>query len=169
MLKILLCVLMILTTFHCGYKLAGTSSIIPAELKTIFIPDFGNKTTKFQASEFISNAIRDEFIQRTKLKLVNSITKADSKIEGKITGFKLSPVSYASDGNANLYEVLIVINLSFINLKTGEIIYKVSKLQFTDSYNLESGDSVGFENEALRKIAKRFASQTLIAIFTGID
>ena len=116
----------------------------------------------------MSDAFRNEFIDRTHLKLVNQGSEADSKIEGEIVGFKLTPVTYSADGHAQVYQVEITIKVTFINLKDNSIIFKKDNMSYSDHYSIEAGDSVSLERDAFLSISQKFASQTIQGIFTGI-
>ncbi len=91
-------VLMVFTFMFtsCGYQLAGFGKQIPGDIKTIVIPDFENKTTRIQAEQFVTFAVREEFIRRSELKLVRSRSNADSILEGEIVTFEVTPVSKQS-------------------------------------------------------------------------
>lgn len=154
---------------NCGYHLVGTARTIPKDIRSVCIPDFENNTVKFQAEQFVSNAIREEFIQRTKLILWPNRSKSDSVIEGIINTFKVTPISYSDSGEGNLYEIQVQISLKFINNLTKEIIFQKDNLSFTDTYRIDSGDALGLENMAVLRISKKFASEIVTAIFSGID
>ncbi|MGD2091722.1 MAG: LptE family protein [Candidatus Aminicenantes bacterium] len=160
---------------NCGYKLSGFSKQIPDHIKTIIIPDFENKTTRFQAEQFITFAVRDEFIKRSELVLVENESRADSILEGTITQFDVRPLSYAEDASANFYRVSISVSVRFIDLETSEIIFEGQNISFSDSYEIDIyGDAAGEfdaaedffsqETETLAKIAGEFASSLVTTI-----
>jgi hypothetical protein len=160
---------------NCGYKLSGFSKQIPDHIKTIIIPDFENKTTRFQAEQFITFAVRDEFIKRSELVLVENESRADSILEGTITQFDVRPLSYAEDASANFYRVSISVSVRFIDLETSEIIFEGQNISFSDSYEIDIyGDAAGEfdaaedffsqETETLAKIAGEFAASLVTTI-----
>lgn len=169
------CLAMGMVLTNCGYKLTGFSKQIPDHIKTIIIPDFENKTTRFQAEQFITFAVRDEFIKRSDLVLVEDESRADSTLEGTITQFNVRPLSYAEDASANFYKVSISVSVRFIDLKTNEIIFEGQNISFSDSYEIDVyGDAAGEfdaaedffsqETETLAKIAGEFASSVVTTI-----
>ena len=148
----------------CGYKVSGSGKYLPQDLKTIAIPDFENKTTKAQAEQFVTFAIRDEFIKRSSMKLVDRTDEADALLEGEIVKFTVRPLSYSYLGSANQYTVNITLNVTFINLKTNTIIYQKKNMTFTEDYEIESGDFFSQETEALQKISEKFAKGIVSAL-----
>ncbi len=154
----------VLVSAGCGYKVSGSGKYLPEDLKTIAIPDFENKTTKAEASQFVTFAIRDEFIKRSSMKLVNRTDAADALLEGEITKFTVKPLSYSYLGSTNQYTVNITLNATFINLKTNKIIYQNKNMTFTEDYEIESGDFFSQESEALQKISEQFAKGIVSAL-----
>jgi hypothetical protein len=148
----------------CGYRLSGTGRLFPGHIKSIFIPDFENKTTRYQAEQFVTFAVREEFIKRSKLVLVDGLTKADSLLEGVIKKFEVRPLSYGEDASANFYNIIILLAVKFVDLKTNNIIFEDIKLKFTKNYEIDSGDFFSQETEAIIKISEEFASSIVSTI-----
>jgi len=157
-------VLTVIVFTGCGYRLSGYGNQVPDYIKTIFIPDFENKTTRFQAEQFVTYAIRDEFIKRSSLSLVGDREKADSQLEGEISRFDVKPISSTRENTANLYKVRILLKVKFIDLKTNDIVYQDENLLFVDTYEIDTGDFFSQETETLKKIADKFASSVVTTI-----
>ncbi len=150
----------------CGYRLAGHGKQIPDHIKSIFIPDFENKTTRFQAEHWVTTAVREEFIQRSNLKLVSRDYNADAILEGEILSFKVKGISYSDEVSANLYQVSITLSVRFIDLKDNKIIFESERIKFSDSYDIDDQDSDFFsqETDTLIDIAERFADSVVTTI-----
>lgn len=156
--------LIILLQISCGYKLSGSGKYIPSDLKTIVIPDFKNNTTEYRAEHFVTFAIRDEFIKRSAMKLVDTTSGADSILEGTISRFDISPVNYTSLGSVDMFRVSIFLNVKLINLKNNKIVFEKKGMSFVGNYEIETSDFFSQERDALRKISKKFASSIVSAI-----
>jgi len=148
----------------CGYKVSGSGKYLPQDLKTIAIPDFENKTTKAEAEQFVTFAIRDEFIKKSSMKLIDRTDEADALLEGEIVKFTVKPLSYSYLGSANQYTVTITLNITFINMKTNTVIYRNKNMNFTEDYEIESGDFFSQETDALQKISEKFAKGIVSAL-----
>jgi outer membrane lipopolysaccharide assembly protein LptE/RlpB len=154
---------------NCGYRLSGFTQQIPDYIRSIAIPDFENKTTRFQADQFVTFAVKEEFIKRSKLILMDDTTSADSLLEGTINSFDVKPISYSENASANLYRVSITISVRFIDLKTSDIIFEGASINFNDTYSIESGEDINDdffsqETETLLKIAEEFAASVVTTI-----
>jgi TolB-like protein len=149
---------------QCGYRLSGRGRNLPPTARTIAIPDFRNQTSRPQAEQFITFAVRDEFIARSRLRLVESEAKADLVLEGKITAFSTTPISYSEAGAANLYEVRLVLDVRLIDTKTSEAFYQGTGLVFRETYETDAADFFSQETDSLARIAAKFASSIVSSI-----
>lgn len=149
---------------QCGYRLSGRGRNLPAGARTIAIPDFKNQTARQQVEQYITFAVRDEFIRRSRLLLADTARAADLVLEGKITAFTATPVSYSAAGAANLYEVRLSLDVSLIDTRTNELFYQGTGLTFRENYETDSGDFFSQETGSLVKIAAKFASSIVASI-----
>ncbi len=166
--SILLIVLLSSLLFNnCGYRLVGYGKQIPDHIKTIFIPDFDNKTTSVEAERFVTASVKEEFITRSRLRLVNNREDADAILEGRIESFRVVPISYADDATANLYQLNITVSARFIDLQNNKMIFEGENIKFTDAYEIDeqqADDFFTWQTELLEKIAERFAESVVVTI-----
>ena len=149
---------------NCGYRLSGYANTIPKYIKTIYIPHFKNKTNRIQAEEFVTNAIKKEFLRRTKLKLVNSVYNADAILEGEIVSFDVKPMSFDQNASSNEYRFSISLNIKLIDLKYKKPIYEGEKISYSDTYLTDTGDFFSRETEKLMELAEDMASSIVTTI-----
>lgn len=152
---------------NCGYKLAGFSTQIPEHVRSVYIPDFENKTTRYQIDQFITFAVREEFIKRSRLTLVDRQDYADAVVEGVITKFDVSPQSFSSEGSANIHKLTIEVSVRFIDLKTNNVIFESSGIDFVDTYKFndeEDDDFFSEETVTLKEVAEKFAESIVVSI-----
>jgi outer membrane lipopolysaccharide assembly protein LptE/RlpB len=154
----------LLSTISCGYQLAGRGNQIPDHIKSIYIPDFDNKTSLAQAEQFVTFAIRDEFIKRTRLKLIEDLSEADSSLEGEISNFIVKPLSSNRAAQSNLYNLRVRLKVRFVDLKTNQIIYENKTLSFSQQYTIDTGDFFSQSSEAMTKISTEFSASIVSII-----
>jgi TolB-like protein len=159
-----LLLLISLLNLQCGYRLSGRGRNLPATAHTIAISGFKNDTSRYQAERFITGAIKEEFIKRSRLRLTESITKADLILEGTISAFKTTPLSYTDRGTAERYEVSITINIRMIDMKKNELFYEGTGLVFRETYETDAADFFSQESGSLAKIAAKLASGMVTSI-----
>lgn len=155
----------------CGYKLTGYGGQIPENIRTILISDFDNKTPHADIERFVTFAVKDEFLKRSKLKPVQSVEVADSRLEGAIISFQVSPQSITGEGSANVYRLQIVLSVRLIDLTSNKILFDSQNVSFSDTYDYDSStpddpstDFFSQESSKLRDISSRFAESIVTTI-----
>jgi outer membrane lipopolysaccharide assembly protein LptE/RlpB len=169
------CLVLGMVTNNCGYRLSGFTRQIPDYIKSVIIPNFENKTTRLQVEQYITFAVKEEFIKRSDLNLVDDESRADAILEGTISRFQVTPLSYSDDASANFYRVTITVSVRFIDLKTNEVIFEGQDITYSDSYEFNVyGDDVtninaeedffSQETETIIKISEQFAASLVTTI-----
>ncbi len=161
---LLLAVMALLFTTGCGYRLSGRGRNLPPGAKTIAIPNFKNQTARPQAEQFVTFAVRDEFIKRSRLRLSEGTANADLFLEGTITDFTVTPVSYSDEGAANVYEIRLTLNVRLIDLRSSETFFQKNGQVFQETYETDTDDFFSQETESLTRIAAKFASSIVASI-----
>ena len=147
----------------CGYQLSGTGAFLPEHIQSVQIRNFQNKTSRVQAEQFVTFAVRDEFLRRSRLKLVEVVDQADAMLEGEILTFDVTPVSY-SDSAADKYQVRITLNMRLMDLKNGRVLFENQRLSYVDTYEIDSADFFSMETESLERVAREFAASVVTTI-----
>src|SRR3954465_10943370 len=75
----------------CGYSLAGRGSFLPDYIKTIGVPNFGNRTTVFNLETQLTQKVRSEFIGRGRYQIVPDSSNVDALLTGDVTGVAVQP------------------------------------------------------------------------------
>jgi hypothetical protein len=165
-----ICYLLLLAALlnaQCGYRLSGRGRNLPAGARTIAIPMFKNETPQYQAENFVTAAIRAEFITRSGLRLGESAEKADLVLAGRISAFSTTPIPDSDRGAAKRYEVRITIDVRLIDMKKNESFYEASGLVFREPYEAAAGDFFSLDGGSLSKIAAKFAAAAVTSILAN--
>ena len=159
-----LLLLLSLLTLQCGYRLAGRGRNLPAAARTIAILKFKNDTSRYPAEHFVTAAIRDEFIRRSRLRLIAAMGKADLLLEGGISAFETAPIAYTDRGTASMHELRITVRIRIIDMKKNELFYEGGALVFRTTYETDAADFFSQEPGALDKLAAKFAASIVTSI-----
>lgn len=156
----------------CGYSLAGRGSFLPAYIRTIGVPAFGN-TTAFQTVELIfTERVRIEFQSRGQYVVSPNDTGVDGIVRGTIVGLGAVPVGFTDQQLASRYRFTIIVSVAFEDVKQQKRLWENPALNFTDEYELASPSSIGAdasvflgqERAAVDRIATDFARTVVSAI-----
>ena len=146
-------ILMLLSTLSAcisiNYSFTGSST----DAKTISIDYFPNKAliVKPTLSQSFTEAVRDKFINQSKLELVPR--NGELHLEGEIVGYQVSPVAIQGNETAALNRLTIKVNVRFTNTLDDTQSFDQSFSQYEDysaSANLSS-----VEDELISQITQR--------------
>jgi Lipopolysaccharide-assembly len=151
----------------CGYRVAGTSDLLPPTLHTVSIPAFGNGTARYKITDVMPEAFAREFIAHTRYKVVSDPTKADMVLNGTILRYSFAPTVFDPiTQRANVADLYVTLQLSLVERATGKILYQRPSLTVKETYQI-SADPVQYFGEddiAVRRASERVAQQVVTSI-----
>ncbi len=162
------------TLTGCGYTLVGKASNLPADIESIYIVAFENRTTRAEIEQLITQALTEELVTRQRYQVAASAADADAVLEGSITRFASVPLTFDDQGRAQEYELNITASVVF--RRTGEVeepqsavLWSNDRYLFKEVYDL-SGDEATFfdrENIAMEEASERFAKTMVTDLLEG--
>ena len=126
----------------CGYALAGRGSTLPSYIKKVHIPPLENRTPVSRLETVLTDRIREEFIGRGKYEVVQDEAGADAQLKGEVVAFTLQTAGLNEQQLSSRYLVIIVLKVSFIDLKNKEVLWSNDALTFRDEYQFSTGGVV---------------------------
>jgi len=106
--------------FGCAYT---PVEILPKHIKSITVPNFINKTARYGIESKLTDAVIEEFIRDGHLSIAKK-KDADALLTGEIVTYVLEPLSYDATEVVEQYKLWVVVNLSFQDLTTGELLWE---------------------------------------------
>lgn len=159
---LLLTLVVALSGFGCmGYRLG---SMLPKDIRTVYIPTFVNKTTEPMIENATTDAAIREFQQDGSLKVVRNPEDADAILEVVLTSYTLDPISYdaTEKTTANEYRMTITASLFLKRRATGQIIVDRPSVYGDSTFpiagDFTSSQTIGLP-EAADKLAQRVVEQ----------
>jgi outer membrane lipopolysaccharide assembly protein LptE/RlpB len=154
----------------CGYALVGRASSLPPDIKAVYVAPLENKTTRAQLEQFLTSALTDELVTRRRFTIVRTAGDADAQLEGAVTQFRVTPVTFNNDGRATEYEITIVAAMTFERTSAEEaVVWENDRYLFRETYEIDESaeDFFDRENEAIVKAAQRFAESMVADLLEG--
>jgi hypothetical protein len=156
----------------CGYSLAGRGSFLPAYIRTIGIPAFGNTTPIQTVEQIFTEKIRAEFQNRGQYVVTAVETGVDGIVRGTITSISAYPVGFTDQQLARRFRFSIIVSVSFDDVKQQKRLWENPAVTFADEYELASASSIsldgaafiGQERAAVDRISTDFARTVVSAI-----
>jgi hypothetical protein len=159
-------VVLALLLSSCGYRVAGNTNLLPKSIHTIAVVPFGNGTTQYKLSPYLSEAVSRELVGRTGYAVVADPAKADATVSGGIANIFTSvttadPVS----GRGTGAQVTVLLQVRMIG-KDGKVLFNRPNLEFRERYEI-SVDPKQYLDEsqaALSRLSKDVARTVVSAI-----
>jgi len=150
----------------CGYHTTGSRAAkLPADVHTIAIPAFVNKTPQYKVEQLLTQSVVREFVSRTNYHIVNETSpEADATLTGIVTSASLYPVTYDSQtGRASSAMVTVGMNV-VLTARNGDVLWQNPNYSFREQYQISREVSSFFEesNPALQRLSRDFA-RTLVS------
>jgi outer membrane lipopolysaccharide assembly protein LptE/RlpB len=154
----------------CGYALVGRASSLPADIRAVYVAPLENETTRAQLEQFLTTALTDELVTRRRFTIVRTPGDADAQLQGAVTQFRVTPVTFNNDGRATEYEITIVAAMRF--QRTGDdeaMVWENDRYLFRETYEIDESaeDFFDRENEAIFQASQRFAESMVADLLEG--
>jgi len=153
-----------LMTSGCGYRLAG-KKLNNGEGRTIAVPTFANRTTTYRIEQRLTEAVRREFIRRTRFTVVPAET-GDVVVAGEVLNFAAVPIIFNEQGRGSSYSILVDLNVRLTDTQTGAVLFQNDRWTFRDVFELAqfSAEFVPEDTPAMDRLARRFASSLVASV-----
>jgi outer membrane lipopolysaccharide assembly protein LptE/RlpB len=154
----------------CGYHVAGHSADLPSEWRAIQIPAFKNDTTRYRIEQKFTQAVIQEFLARTKYKVVQNADAADGVFTGEVLSIDTSPALFnATTGEVTAQLVTVHMKVSLADKTSGKVVYHDDDMVFRQEYQIQTDVSVFFDeqNPALQRMAHDLASKIVANVLEG--
>ncbi|HKJ05070.1 MAG TPA: LPS assembly lipoprotein LptE [Geopsychrobacteraceae bacterium] len=161
----LICLLLFLTLFACGYQVPGNGSAIPDGIKALYLPLFLNQSAEPRLENSVTDAVAEAFSQIHSLRLVSDKGEADTFAEGVILSYGTSALSYDSQDNIREYLAWMAIELKLRRASDGKLLWQ-NRVEWHEPYLTNADKSIqnDLENAATREIERRIADELLFRL-----
>ncbi len=157
-----------LLAVQCGYHLRGTGSFLPPDIKRVAVPMFKNFSTRYNLDVTLTRGVIDELVARGKVEVVDNPENADALLAGEISTFNVNPIGFSQQNTADRYNIMVVAKIVLRDLKNERVIFQNPSYVYQEEYEVPQGTSYEtWENEALSKIAEKFARSLISTLLEG--
>lgn len=160
--------LLLIALTSCGYHVAGTTDVLPKNVKTIAIPAFGNITTRYKISDLLAAAVTREFISRTRYQIVSDPGQADAVLTGSVVNFVSYPTIFDSKtGRAAGIQAIVMMQLTLRDRATNAVLFDRPHMEFRQNYEISVDPRAYFDESEVgmdrlsRDVARSVVSAVL--------
>lgn len=156
----------------CGYALAGRGSFLPADIRTVGIPQLQNQSTFFNVEQVLTEKVRNEFIGRGKYSVVTDEAGADAVLTGAVTGISVAPVGFTDQQLASRYLFTLTMRMAFTDTRTMRVLWSNDALTFREEYELATRGTTAIQGASFldqeRSSFDRIATDVARTVVTAI-
>lgn len=156
-----------LVTLFCGCGIYQIGSTLPAELQTVSVATFQNRTDEPQIESTIANSIIQEFQRDGRLSICDDAGKADINVTGTLLSYRLESMIYDSNQpkTTKEYKAEIKVEVLAVNRATGK---RILKRVVTGHTTLSAaGDLVTARRNVLPDVARDLSKEIVSSIVTA--
>lgn len=148
----------------CGYHLAGSATRIPADVKTIAVPEFRNQSSTLRIEQQVTGAVTRELLERTHYRVLPNPPDADALLKGTIKDVRARAITFdINTGRATSLQIRVVADVELQDLRTHKILFANNNYVFREEYQVSESSSQLFEEDksALDRLSRDLA-RTLV-------
>ncbi|HYA18105.1 MAG TPA: LPS assembly lipoprotein LptE [Bryobacteraceae bacterium] len=150
----------------CGYHVAGTTNLLPAEIHTIAVVPWTNIGVQYRLPNLLAAAISREMISRTRYAIVADPSKADAVLSGAVANmFSSATVGDPTTGRTTGGQVIVHLQVKLVD-KAGKVLFNQPNLEFRERYELSINPSQYFDESqpALQRLSRDVAKTVVSAV-----
>jgi Lipopolysaccharide-assembly len=158
---------LLLSSFACGYHVAGKGDRLPPDVKTIAVPIFVNKSPRYRIEQTVAKAVTQEFIERTSYGITPDPREADAVLEGTIKDVRAGVVTFdLNTGRATTMQIQVTAEVKLVDTHTQKVLFSNSNYVFREQYQISPSESGLFEEDqpALERLSRDLARTLVTAI-----
>jgi len=118
----------------CGYHFIGESSILPKDVRTIYVEPFINRSRDVGLERELASALRSEIYRKGQLRVTDQAEQADVILVGVIHSLESAVVSVNRKDEVLQYESAMTVDVTLRRREPDEIIWRGPGIRVTDLY-----------------------------------
>ncbi len=122
-----------LTAGGCGYALRGSGTVLPPDIKAIYIPLVDNETTVPGLGQRFTEVLRSRFDRYGVVKIVERERDADATLVAKVIDLDNRVRGVESETDVSVDSDLIMTISAELRRKTGQLLYRAKSLSVSSS------------------------------------
>jgi len=158
-LPVLLASLVTVLALGCAYSFSG--SALPAHIKSVAVPTFGNQTVEPELAQQITAALTDRLVEDGRLKLASE-SQAQARFEAQVVSYENKVLNYTADQSPRDYIVIITVSLTLRDVVRNREIWKDEALKATSIYKPSDTTATITTEDAARKDAMASLTRDIV-------
>ena len=132
--RIILASLLVMTLQSCGYTFQGSGSILPPDVKRIYIPLVENNSTESGLTTLFTDSLKDQFEKYGVVRIVDDIADADAVLRARILKVQRSTGAVSGETDSAIQLDTTMYLSAELRRTTGTVLWKDPSLQVSQTY-----------------------------------
>jgi hypothetical protein len=158
--------ILVLALTGCGYRVAGTANLLPAEVHTIAVIPWANISMQYKLSDYLAQAISRELTTRTHYKIIADPAKADAVLSGAVANlFSSATIADPITGRSTGVQLIVQTQVRLVD-KNGKVLFERPNVEFRERYEISVNPQQYFDESgaALQRLSIDVARTVVSAI-----
>lgn len=126
----------------CGYGFKGSGSVLPVEVKKVYIADVVNKSSDPYIGNTLTEALKEQFEQYGVVQVVSSAEEADASLRVRVQQLRSQSKSSVAAGDV-AQELNVTVTLTGeLQQRNGTLLWKNPAMSYTKSFGNTTGSVV---------------------------
>ena len=135
-------VLLVAAFAGCGYGFKGSGSVLPVEVKKIYVADVINKSSDPYIGNALTEALKEQFEQYGVVQVVSSAEEADASLRVRVQQLRSQSKSSVAAGDV-AQELNVTVTLAGeLQQRNGTLLWKNPAMSYTKSFGNTTGSVV---------------------------
>jgi outer membrane lipopolysaccharide assembly protein LptE/RlpB len=132
--KLLSFVVVAVSVSSCGYAFRGAGSVLPADVKNIYIPRVENASTELGLADIVTESLREEFDSYGTVSVVEKQGEADAILKVVINEVKNTTSTVDPTTNTALQMDTTMLLGGELRRTTGQVLWRENNIKVTKGY-----------------------------------
>lgn len=128
------CALVTVFLASCGYTLRGSGSVLPSDVKNVFIPRVENGSTELGLADVVTEALREEFDSYGTVSVVEKQGEADAILKVRILDVRNTTSTVDPTTNTALQMDTTMYIGGELQRVTGQVLWREDNIKVTKGY-----------------------------------
>jgi len=134
----LVSVSILLALTGCGYTFEGGGSILPSDVRRVYIPVVANNTPESSLTTALTEALRDRFERYGVLSVVAKESQADATLEAEVVEIKRDTRTSTGVSDFALQNSVTVVVAAELKRRSGQLLWRNKRLSASRTYGAAS-------------------------------
>ena len=117
----------------CGYTLQGSGTILPPDVKNIYIPKVENDSAQLGLADIVTDALSDQFDSYGAVTVVDKQIQADAVLKVRVVSLTQSTDTVSSNNTASQMDSTMIL-AGELRRVTGKVLWRDDQVRVTKNF-----------------------------------